>query len=261
MIKIKNTKGEVIYTSKSAKTTKDAVQEAVKNNVSLVKADLRNLDLRGANLSRAKLDLANISGANLSFSEFDFASLKSVDFSNSILCGATLCYSSLRSAILENTNLGATNLRGANLRWANLSGANLEYATLYNADLKGAEIENIKINECTTFFCQSCPSEGSFIGWKAASSYIVKLLITEDAKRSSATTYYCRCSKAKVLDIQSIDGQSLNMKEVPSNHDSSFIYEVGKTVEVEDFDDDRWSEHSTGIHFFMSREHAVSYNF
>lgn len=44
-----------------------------------------------------------------------------------------------------------------------------------------------------------------------------------------------------------------------SKHDSSFVYRIGETVEVTDFDQNRWNECSTGIHFFMNREDAVKY--
>ena len=86
-----------------------------------------------------------------------------------------------------------------------------------------------------------CPEEGSYIGYKKAKikeedkeeEVIIKLLITEDALRSSATTRKCRCSKAKVLSITSIDGKE-NFEKVTSDYDSNFIYEVGKIVEVKD---------------------------
>ena len=34
---------------------------------------------------------------------------------------------------------------------------------------------------------------------------------------------------------------------------------VGKIVKVDDFDDNRFNECSTGIHFFIAREMAVKY--
>jgi len=49
------------------------------------------------------------------------------------------------------------------------------------------------------------------------------------------------------------------MESVESNHDSKFVYEVGKTVEVTNFDEDRWNECSTGIHFFITRREAELY--
>ena len=105
-------------------------------------------------------------------------------------------------------------------------------------------------------FALACPEEGEFIGWKKANGLIVKLLILADAKRSSATTRKCRCSKAKVLSIQTIDGDEAEQPFVASDHDKSFFYRVGETVEVTDFDEDRWKECSTGIHFFITRREA-----
>ena len=46
---------------------------------------------------------------------------------------------------------------------------------------------------------------------------------------------------------------------VKSSHDSSFTYEVGKTVEVQDFDTNRWEECTRGIHFFINRQEAINY--
>ena len=83
-------------------------------------------------------------------------------------------------------------------------------------------------------------------------------MIPEDAKRSSATTMKCRCDKAKVLDIENIlTGKKI--KKVSSNYDSDFVYRVGEIVSVDNFDDNRWNECSTGIHFFMNRENAINY--
>jgi hypothetical protein len=130
---------------------------------------------------------------------------------------------------------------------------------LRNADLNCADLSNIDVSEKTAFLLQQCPSEGSFVAWKKAEDKIVKLLVTEDAKRSSATTLKCRCSKAKVLAIENIDGSESGLKEVVSSYDSDFVYRVGETVEVENFDDNRWNECSTGIHFFIAREMAVKY--
>ena len=85
------------------------------------------------------------------------------------------------------------------------------------------------------------------------------LEIPEDAKRLSATGRKCRCDKAKVLEIQNIDGTASGLTEIESDHDSNFIYRVGEIVSVDDFDEDRWNECSTGIHFFINRQEAVNY--
>ena len=47
---------------------------------------------------------------------------------------------------------------------------------------------------------------------------------------------------------------------VASIHDQTFIYKVGKTVSVCDFDENRWNECAPGIHFFITREEAINYN-
>ena len=126
-------------------------------------------------------------------------------------------------------------------------------------DLRNSDLSNIMINEYTSFITMQCPEEGSFIAFKKAQGFIVKLLVTEDAKRSSATSLKCRCSKAKVLEIQKLDGSISALKEICSNYDNSFIYKVGETVEVNYFNEDRWNKCSIGIHFFISREMAVQY--
>ena len=166
------------------------------------------------------------------------------------LCGANLCGADLRSA----------DLRCANLRGADLYGANLYGANLCGADLRGAKnVDEVKGNMYTTFYPLQCPETGSFIGYKKASGYIIELEICADAKRSSATSRKCRCSKAKVLGITNLDGSVSGLREIGSNYNKNFIYHIGETVEVPDFDDNRWNECAPGIHFFITREEAVKY--
>lgn len=156
----------------------------------------------------------------------------------------------------DKADLSGADLRGADLRGANLAEADLREAYLIVADLRGANLigaDNIP------YIPLACPSCGSFIGWKKAGiEYIVKLLIPEDAARSSATTNKCRCNKAKVLEIQTMSGDDAEIDRVSSSFDPSFIYKVGETVTSE-FDPDRWNECSKGIHFFINRQDAVNY--
>lgn len=152
------------------------------------------------------------------------------------------------------------NLRGADLGGADLGGADLCDADLGGANLCDANLFGVKYDETTAFFALTCPEEGAFIGFKKAGGKIVKLLIPEDAKRSSATSRKCRCSKATVLSITNLDGSDAGIESVPSDKTSNFVYKIGKTLEVKDFDEDRWNECSTGIHFFITRDEAVNYN-
>ena len=89
---------------------------------------------------------------------------------------------------------------------------------------------------------------------------IVKLLIPSDAQRSNATGRKCRASKARVLDLQDKQGNSLPPDTTAySGHDTDFTYKQGETVHVEDFDTNRWNECTPGIHFFITRIEAVEY--
>lgn len=139
-----------------------------------------------------------------------------------------------------------------------LQGIGGERADLRGADLRGADLRGVGYNEQTAYYAMQCPEEGAYIGYKKARGLIVKLQITEDAKRSSATTRKCRASKAKVLSITSLDGKQF-FDEIKSDYDSSFIYKVGEVLEIKNFDENRWNECSTGIHHFITRQEAVFY--
>ena len=181
------------------------------------------------------------------------AKLDNTDLSDVNLSGVNLY-----KASLYKTNLSCADLTDADLSCADLSYTNLSHANLMGSNLNLTVLNNVKYDEYTAFFNLQCPEEGSFIGYKKAEGKIVKLLITEDAKRSNATTRKCRCSKAKVLSITNKE----NTKEyhkVDSDYDKDFVYKVGEIVEVKDFDENRWEECSTGIHFFLTRDETVRY--
>ena len=165
----------------------------------------------------------------------------------------------LIGANLSGADLIRANLSGAELIGANLSGADLSGADLIGANLSGANgLESVKYNEHTAFFALQCPESGAYTGWKKANGLIVELEITADALRSSATSRKCRASKARVISITNADGNPAGDR-VASDHDKDFVYVVGQTVEVPDFDTDRWTECSTGIHHFVTRKEAVGW--
>lgn len=119
----------------------------------------------------------------------------------------------------------------------------------------------------------NCPEEGSFIGYKKIlhldkdvplevedREILVKLLITEDAKRSSGYGRKCRASKAKILSMIDIEtGKEVSIGR--SMYDLDFIYRAGEIIEVDNFDDDRWNDCSFGIHFFITKQEALDYKF
>lgn len=161
----------------------------------------------------------------------------------------------------ERANLCDADLCGANLCGADLRGANLCDADLRDADLCGAKnVDEVKWNMHTIFYPLQCPETGSFIGYKKASGYIIELEICADAKRSSATSRKCRCSKAKVLSITHLDGSDSGLTEVRSDYSKEFVYCVGEIAEAPDFDENRWNECTAGIHFFITRGEAVKYS-
>ena len=230
-------------TNEELKVILDNHQKWLNHEVGGIRADLTGADLTGANLTRADLLHTSLTRAILIGADLTVANLTGADLTGADLTGAIL--------------IGAI-LIGASLTRAILIGADLTVANLAGADLTGADLIDVKFNENTSFYALQCCEKGSFIGFKKANDKIVELLITEDALRSSATSRKCRCSKAKVLSITSIDGIK-EFKKAKSNFDNEFIYEVGKIVSVDNFDLNRWNECSTGIHFFITRQEAVNY--
>lgn len=205
-------------------------------------------NLTGEILDNNDLRRANLAGANLMDADLSGSDLRGAD-----LCWANLMYADLRLTDLSNANLSGANLMYASLRGANLSGANVMETNLHCADLMNA----INIPKVLAASCMACPQEGSFIGFKACDDYIIKIKIPEDAKRSSATSRKCRCSKALVLSITNKHG-----KEIDSIINENYvrtIYIVGEMVYPDSFDENRWNECSHGIHFFMTKEEALEY--
>ena len=223
------------------------------------RANLNNVDLKNTNLAGAILSNADLTGANLTSADLSNANLVNADLAGAILSNADLTDANLRRAYLSNADLTSANLKHANLKHANLYDTILTGANLNDANLKGAKLKGAYTDETTAFFYLQCPEEGSYIAYKKCQKdRIVKLFIPEDAKRSSATTRKCRASKAKVLSITNINGTE-NFDIALSYYDCSFIYKVGKTIEIKDFNEDRWNECGAGIHHFITRNEAVNY--
>ena len=218
---------------------------------SLTGANLEDARLAGTNLADINLAGANLHGANLEAANLANANLADANLTNVNLSDANLAGVHFESANLAGANLKGANLKGADLTGANLTGALITGANLVYANLRGAK--NVP------FIPLACPDSGAFTAYKKASNYIIKLQIPKDAKRLSATSRKCRCNKAKVLEIQNLYGTKADITRVRSNFDKNFIYEVGKIVSVSDFDEDRWNECSTGIHFFVNRQEAVNW--
>ena len=202
-------------------------------------------------------------GANLRY-----AYLRDAALCDANLHGAALCGANLHGAALCGADLGRADLRGADLRDADLGRANLHGADLGRANLRGADLRDANHVELSIAKTSILPDESDIIGWKKAyvddtmppKPVIVKLLIPADAQRSNGTGRKCRASKARVLDLQDKQGNSLPPDTTAySSYDTDFTYKKGETVHVENFDTNRWNECAPGIHFFITRIEAAEY--
>jgi hypothetical protein len=255
-------------------------------------ADLYNGTLENANFEYTNLYEANFGGANLSGTKFVGTHLVGADLTGATLVGAnlsgtkfvgthlvgadltgaTLVGADLRLANLENTNLRGANLEGADLTGADLTGAdltgadlrlaNLENANLMGADLEGANLEGAKLEGAKLPCFEVAPKTGSFRCFKKVEKgYVLELEVPEDAVRvSSLVGRKCRCSKAKIVDVSHVDPNfgEIITTEFHSLFKRDFVYRLGEWVEM-NLDDDIRVECASGIHFFMTKEEAISY--
>jgi hypothetical protein len=164
---------------------------------------------------------------------------------------------SLYGANLYGASLYGANLYGANLYGASLYGANLYGASLYGANLYGASLYGAKNADGALAQTVITP-EGDLIGYKKCldgngGHCIVKLRIPSDAKRSNASGRKCRAEWAEVLEV---DGATVGI----SSRNDSFRYVPGEKVVPDKWNNNRWDECSSGIHFFITRSEAEKYH-
>lgn len=204
---------------------------------------------------------------------FEHCNVNECNFNGSILNATTFTDSSIHNTMFNGASISGYTTDKSFL----FVGCFVYLSNFTNASISPAPY-------CTTFYDPTtvmgetnagvrlvCPEEGSFIAFKKARSrmrfatydstqVIVKLEIPASAKRSSATTRKCRCSEAKVLGFYDTKGCPISPRHpVRSAHSVDFIYNLGETVYVHDFDENRWHECAEGIHFFMTFEEAAQY--
>ena len=206
---------------------------------------IKDTDLEGYNLANITFNLCSFENCNLA----------GADFSGSSISGTLFRECPMHACRFVNTNMTEAIFRDIDLSDSDLSGANLSAAVLEDANLDG-----IIVDENTKWYKQVPPEDGAFIAWKCCSELrVVQLLVPRDARRVSATRETCRCDKAKVLSIKSID-ETISYDWAQSTVDPDFYYERGKWVEpANGFEPDRWKDSSRGIHFFMEREQCIEY--
>ncbi len=201
----------------------------------------------------------DLSGEDLSHMDFTLSSfqntkLNGVNFENSTVENALFDGCPMRGASFKNAKMVTASFRYCDMRECNIEGANL-----YGAVLEFARLDGIISNDDTKWFRLHCPETGAFLAYKkCVNDRMVQLLVPADAKRTSATLPSCRCNKAKVLTIKSFDFKE-NFDEAWSLVDENFVYKKGEWVEVKDFNENRWQDSTTGIHFWLTRAEAEAY--
>ena len=227
--------------------------------LSLDVPNLRDADLSGADLSGADLSSANLSDANLSSADLRYTDLRDANLSS-----ADLRYTDLRYTNLRYTNLSRADLRHANLSHATLSSANLHYTNLSSANLRYTNLSYTNLSDANLSSADlpifQLVTKGTMKVYKKASGKVVELIIPSQAKRTSSLIgRKCRCEYAYVKRILGINGEPSGLTEVTGNHDCRTIYEIGKKVTPDKYDDDIRVECSHGIHFFITFEEAATY--
>ena len=185
------------------------------------------------------------------------ANLSEADLSNADLSNADLSNADLRYADLFNADLSNANLSNADLRYADLSNANLSNADLSNADLSNADLSNANLDEKEELRKGIIIDKPLRVFKKCIKNNIVELELLKGSIVFSINKKKCRTNRAKVISINGVSEKGL---KCCSAYNNKFIYEVGKTVEVKDFDLMYNVECGSGIHFFWTKEEAEDYD-
>lgn len=264
-----------------------------------LRADFSEKTIIEWNIIDANLKGAILKGGFFKKCVFINCNLTKCDFTKATFIECVFVKCDLSETILSAMHLARTKIIDCRLYDNKVDNVIFHDSQFVNCPILGMQIDHSDFNG-TTFIdghphfiltdtsfdqgepaiSQLCPSEGSFIGWKKClvrsknidadeqySSYevILKLQIEEDAKRSNAFGRKCRCSKARVIGVYNLlTGQPKQIDYerfvICSCFDNNFIYKPNEIVEVPDFDENRWIECASGIHFFMTKNEAIEYD-
>lgn len=230
--------------------TAEEITEIINNRDKKERLVIEESVIKGADLEGC--DLTN---TTFRLCRFEDCILAGADFSDSSISGTLFLNCPMHACRFVGTDMTETIFRDIDLSDSDISGANL-----YAAVLEDANLDGVISDADTKWFRQVPPEEGPFIAWKCCTDLrVVQLLVPADARRVSATMETCRCDKAKVLSIKSID-ESISYDWAQSTVDPDLYYEKGKwMVPANGFEPDRWKDSSRGIHFFMEREQCIAY--
>lgn len=217
-----------------------------------VKADLKYADLSftelsGSNLSRADLRYSDFSGSSFGHSNLSYSDLSHSNFYGVIFDHSNLSYSDLRYS-----NFACSRFNGSNLFCSDVRFSNLEHATLLKDRLLPLTKATLSI----------VPQSGIFTGWKKVvdlrnkREWLLELEII-GARVNAIGSRKCRASEVKVISANVLgEDEGCFPPTFTAMRNAAFIYEIGKTYKVDNFNDDIREECGAGIHFFITRKEA-----
>ncbi len=112
-IEIKRIDGTVAYESQSATSLKEAAEEAVRQGVSLARANCSEANFSGANFSLANFSRANFSRADFSLADFSRANFSLANFSGADFYKADFSLANFSGADFSRANFYGANFYGA----------------------------------------------------------------------------------------------------------------------------------------------------
>ena len=229
------------------------VRAAYKNGRDFTTIGLRNIIFEPDEERLLDLKGADFRGCDLSSVEFYSCDLQGADFTGADLEGCEFidCFFGDKSSI--KTIMTRDNNIRAHVRCGSIN-----------------DISSEGISHCYNIWDIRKPLDTTgqeFIGYKIVAAFeeepvlaIAKLLIPADSRRIVFKEEKCRCEKATVLDIYSIDKKNHYKAARSIMYDKTFLYDLGAEVCADSFDEDVSAVCSHGIHFFLTEEEAIEYS-
>lgn len=243
---------------------------------------------------KMRLELYGKRFTEMSFEEMNLSNsyFETCIFDHSLFNGANLSEANFEHCIFNHctflrTNFKLTRFLECSFTECHIIDSDLNDAVISDCMYCALDVESRDNKEgyCSCI-PMTCPSEGSFIGWKKVifevprmpipnfltisipyvperHEALIKMRIPENARRSSATGRKCRCEFAEVLSIEDLTRgiylDSVTNERNPVYKPVQTVYTVGEMVYPDDFDENRWHECTNGIHFFITKQEAIDY--
>ena len=243
-------------------------------------------DFTHGTIGYSYFDKASFNNCNVTYSRFINVSFKDTYFYRLITGTTHFVACNFTRAIMDNFTFEECIFIECDFSKCDMKNITFKGCSFYNCDFKEAKLPPFfypnNMEDCVNvpYIPMACPEEGEFIGYKIASSerwlsnfpslirpydnigpanVLVTLKIPADARRSSAGGRKCRCDKAKVIGLEFFGKGFEDANVAYSKFDARFEYRVGEEISVPFFNENRWNECSTGIHFFINRKEALQY--